>query len=537
MSVGFGWPVLGSCIGLWLYTQQHRYADVWDLFAQPGVGQAWWSGVWIGLCSTLGCVWITLYLIAHLYPLLRKRHTAWLLSPFVAMPNVSMAVAFTFLFAPSGWLFKILANGPLNMDFPPQLITIQDPLGLSLTLCLICKEVPFLLMMTLSSFNWSVIDQQLIACKSLGYSSTRSMWKIIFPQMLRHIRLPIYAIAAYGLSVVDLSLLLGPNTPSTFAVMVWQWGLRGDAQAQQWSVFGAVALCLCTLGLLGVLRLLEWLYCAKARNWQVNGQHKAAYSKPRAAYTLFVFFIVLFVAAISVLVLWSLAARWVFPAFLPSVWTLEYWISALLKQPQFFYNSLSLALSSSAISLMLALAAFEYQLHRRVRWSEYVICLPLFIPQITLLFGVQILWLNLGLTHGFWAVLWGHCLFVFPYVYLSLVGPYFAFDPRYTQAAQLLGKPIWTRLTYIKWPLLKYPIFIAFAVGFGISIAQYLPTQLLGGGRISTITTEAVATGSGLDRQYAGVYAFLQLLLPCFIYLAVYFSQRPRIAKHVARTH
>ena len=62
--------------------------------------------------------------------------------------------------------------------------------------------------------------------------------------------------------------------------------------------------------------------------------------------------------------------------------------------------------------------------------------------------------------------------------------------------------------------MLLKPILVAAGVGFAVSIGQYLPTLLIGAGRLPTITTEAVALASGGDRRIIGIYAFLQLLLP-----------------------
>ncbi|MDX1606516.1 MAG: hypothetical protein R3202_10020, partial [Candidatus Competibacterales bacterium] len=41
-----------------------------------------------------------------------------------------------------------------------------------------------------------------------------------------------------------------------------------------------------------------------------------------------------------------------------------------------------------------------------------------------------------------------------------------------------------------------------------------LPTQLLGAGRVPTITTEAVALASGGDRRVIAAYALVQASLP-----------------------
>ena len=58
--------------------------------------------------------------------------------------------------------------------------------------------------------------------------------------------------------------------------------------------------------------------------------------------------------------------------------------------------------------------------------------------------------------------------------------------------------------------MLLRAILTAAAVGFAVSVGHYLPTLLIGAGRMTTITTEAVALASGGDRRVIGVYAFLQ---------------------------
>jgi putative thiamine transport system permease protein len=47
-----------------------------------------------------------------------------------------------------------------------------------------------------------------------------------------------------------------------------------------------------------------------------------------------------------------------------------------------------------------------------------------------------------------------------------------------------------------------------------VSIGQYLPSQLLGAGRVTTVTTEAVALAAGSNRRLIGVWALVQAGLP-----------------------
>lgn len=62
------------------------------------------------------------------------------------------------------------------------------------------------------------------------------------------------------------------------------------------------------------------------------------------------------------------------------------------------------------------------------------------------------------------------------------------------------------------------PALIAFAVGFSVSIAQYMPTLWLGAGRFPTLTTEAVALSSGGSNGILAARALWQLLLPLIIF-------------------
>ena len=78
----------------------------------------------------------------------------------------------------------------------------------------------------------------------------------------------------------------------------------------------------------------------------------------------------------------------------------------------------------------------------------------------------------------------------------------------------------------MKLPILFRPIAIAFAIGVSVSVAQYLATLFAGGGRVPTLTTEALALASGGDRRVAAIAGFLQALLPMAVYLAALMAPR-----------
>ena len=103
-----------------------------------------------------------------------------------------------------------------------------------------------------------------------------------------------------------------------------------------------------------------------------------------------------------------------------------------------------------------------------------------------------------------------------------------AFDARYAQLCASLGQRRWRFLLRVKWPLLKAALTAALAVGFAVSVAQYLPTLFIGGGRYASVTTEAVTLASGGQRSLTAAYAWLQWLLPVLGFALAAWAGRPR---------
>ena len=128
--------------------------------------------------------------------------------------------------------------------------------------------------------------------------------------------------------------------------------------------------------------------------------------------------------------------------------------------------------------------------------------------------------MRIGLDGTVAAVVWGHLIYVLPYVFLSLADPYRALDPRYARSAASLGASATRTFFTVKLPMLLKPLAIAGAVGFAVSVGQYLPTLFAGAGRIATLTTEAVTLSAGADRRVLGVYAVLQAAMPALLYAA-----------------
>nr|WP_244875231.1 thiamine ABC transporter permease [Vibrio litoralis] len=487
----------------------------------PGVERSLLQTTMTAVVSTVIAVIMTFAILQAYWGSRSWQRIEKLLSPLLALPHVAFAVGFLFLFSDTGWLARLLSFMVSDtLSFPHVWFTwiysLQDNIGISLALALAIKETPFLLLMSVAILNNLKVEQTLQVTQGLGYSVAQAWWKAIFPQWLHHMRFPLFAIMAYSCSVVDVSLILGPTHPPTFAVLVWQWFNDPDLSQLPRAAAGAFLMFVLCSVLIGLIWLTERLVLGRFRSWLTSGRNSSLAVKPY----FFHLIACISLLTIPVMIIWTFALRWSYPNLLPTFWSIRFWLNEWPYIQDTILTSVWLALFSAGAALILALIAHEYRHHFRYHIPMYVIALPMLIPQLSLLFGLQItsLWIN---QQYYWLwVIWAHTFFVFPYVYLSLDGPWKSYPSRLSQTAVSLGvSPLKVFFT-IKLRTLASGILFAWAMGMSVSLAQYLPTLMLGSGRVVTLTTEAVALSSGHDRRVVALYALWQAILP-FVFFSL----------------
>ncbi len=118
---------------------------------------------------------------------------------------------------------RLISPWPSSFETPPDISLVQGPFGIALTIGLVIKEMPFLLLMTFAALGQIRADDQLRMARSLGYGPVQAWLKVVLPLVYPQIRLPIYAVLAFSLSVVDMAMVLGPTTPPTLPPLVLRW--------------------------------------------------------------------------------------------------------------------------------------------------------------------------------------------------------------------------------------------------------------------------------------------------------------------------
>jgi len=495
------------------------------LLALPGLGSAVRMTLVTGLGATVLSLILAFGVCAAVHGRVSPQTGARLLTPFLAVPHAAMAIGLAFVLAPSGWIARLLA--PLaGWERPPDLASVNDPWGLALLAGLVIKEVPFLLLVMLSALTQIPLRQHMAAGRALGYGRGIVWIKIILPQVWPLIRLPVLVVLAYGLSVVDMALILGPSNPPTLAVLLTRLFSDPDLSMLLPASAGGVL----QLGLVALAFALLWALeraaAALGRLWlRRGGRGRGAEPGLLALTAATGALMALGAAAMVSLVIWSVTWRWSWPMLLPESWSMQAWMSPTTGWARALANTVVIALSCTGLSLLLAIAWLEGEdraRRGRARWAEALIYLPLMVPQVSFLFGMNVLLLQLGISGRLSAVIWAQSLFVFPYVMIALSDPWRAMDPRLDRTAASLGARPWRRLVAVKLPVLLAPLCTAAAIGVAVSVAQYLPTLFLGSGRVPTLTTEAVTLASSSDRRVTGVYASLQAALPFLAYFLAF---------------
>ncbi|KRG35608.1 ABC transporter permease [Psychrobacter sp. P11G3] len=493
-----------------------------DLWQTPSIMQMAALSLATGLISTLLAFVIALMILAAFFNSVWLQRIEHLLSPILVIPHAAAAIAVGFLIAPSGMFARLISPWLTGWEMAPDGMFPHDPYGISIILGLTLKELPFLLLMALGALAQPELGkklrQQYTVALNLGYYPITAFFKAVLPLLYPFLRLPILAVLAYASASVEMPLILGPNTPPTLSVSIIQWFNDVDLTLRIKASAGALLQLVLTAGLvafwLGGEKAIKAIFNVSS----VNGKRHYAdtiWQKVTAILTVGVIGFMLL--SLAGLVLWAFAGFWRFPAMLPEQFVLLHFQSAFTQMSTPLVNTLSIGAVSTAFAVFLTLLCLEAeQLSAKPlsHFTSFIIYLPLLVPSIAFLFGL--VWLQQLANHQseFFNVAFAHLLFVLPYVFLSLASSYRRLDPRFAHVAASLGAAPIKVFFQIKLPQLFAPILIAVALGLAISFGQYLPTLLAGGGRIATITTEAVTLANGASRRTSAVYAIMQMALP-----------------------
>ncbi len=520
------------------------------LFGLPDIWQMMWLSLFTGIGSTLLAVIAAFCILATFYQSSLLGKIQGVLSPFLVFPHAAAAISLLFVVSPSGIFAAVTTR--LNAYFSHAFTTpfvneisemalpaandgtlLYDSLGLSILIALSLKELPFILLMTLSIMSQPLVKKKLTGYvkvgTALGYSPTASFFKLVLPTIFSQIKLPLLAVLVFATSNVEIPLILGPNNPSTLAVAIMHWFNHIDLSmrllASSAAVVQVAVSAVAVLLFFGIERLVT--YTGK-RSLSGGNRYFADAVLRTCGFVIMAFYIILICTGVYTVVVYSFAKQWHFPLLLPEGLTLLHWNTATSALTTPLINTLLLGVLVSTTSLVLVLFTLESEQlkpARAVAENAFSVSLflPLLVPGVAFLYGLvwfqQLAFQNAVWFHTYVA----HMVYVLPYVFLSMAVAYRKFDNRYAMVAQSLGKTPWQVFYHVKLPSLFSAIMVAWALGLAISFSQYLPTLLASGGTLPTVTTEAVASVSGSSTRLTAVYVIIQAVMPLIGFMIAWY--------------
>tara|TARA_B100000900_G_scaffold404308_1_gene412534 strand:+ start:202 stop:1887 length:1686 start_codon:yes stop_codon:yes gene_type:complete len=490
----------------------------------PGIYKSIILSIFTGLISTALALFFSQVILLYFFKTKFYNYIKIIISPLIALPHITMAIGLIFLLSPSGLLLRSVSPWFTGFDRPPNTYIFPDEYGFVLILGLMLKEIPFLILVSLSALREFSSTKFFDLGKSFQHSSFSTWFILIFPIIYKKIRLVVFIIIAFSSSVVDMSLLLAPSTPSTLSVRILQIFQSSDTE----SFFLASNLSLIQLLLIFTL-FIFWIVLEKIIKQEYFYFFFIKISSLKLDFLKFVnlcFGIILFLLSfmgIICSILWGFSENWYFPNFFPNSLNLDSFLSFYDQNKSLILISIFIPLMVSFLSSTLTIIWVELLDYLKIKKTqfEWIIFIPLFIPQISFLIGMQSFIIFFNFNSFFIPLIFVQLFYVIPYCFIILAPAIREVKSDYIKVASSLGKNRIERLFKIKIPLILPSFLTSFSIGVIVSFSLYVPVYFIGAGRVTTLTVEALNLALSGSKQDLGIATFFQILFPILLLLTI----------------
>ena len=484
----------------------------WDrLSNEPALVHSLGLSLWVAIVSLFISLFIARALSARALQLNDFRLWRSLL---LAIPHSALAIGLVLALSAGGvgWRWISLVFG---VPIEQQYLFPKDPLGVGAILSLVIKESAFLTAIAIPMTKRLPLQSYRVVARQAGMTDTACHHQLIWPQILQLTGPAIFVVFVFGLTNLEVSLILGPDQPQLIGVRLLQLLTDPDATNRQ---AGAQGLLILLIGL-GV----AWVSFRPLLRSRVKNQLPVAWAFTRLATLSRWTLAAITCLSIVSLLIWSVTLRWsVFEPF-PDISLTALKNLDTLASP--FWMSLLIGLTTGLISIVLAVGILEYLVSKGQKRLHWVWWAFLWLPGLPMASGL-LAWLYfLGGSPGLCPVIFGHTLIALPYVMIVISDSWFERDVRHEMLLRQSGLKIARRIFLIWLPRNSRLLMLAMALAFAVSCALYTQTILLGGGRIETLMTELMVT-IGSERRSAALTGLVNLLLPLSAFVLAMFLNR-----------
>ena len=142
------------------------------------------------------------------------------------------------------------------------------------------------------------------------------------------------------------------------------------------------------------------------------------------------------------------------------------------------------SLTATILGTLIALALVRYAFRGRGATNVFIF-LPMTTPEVVLGASLLTLFLNLGVSTGFWTIFIAHVMFNISFVVVTVRARIVGFDRHLEEAAMDLGANEWTTFWRVTLPLIAPGIVAGALIAFALSVDDFVITNFNAGATIT----------------------------------------------------
>ncbi len=142
------------------------------------------------------------------------------------------------------------------------------------------------------------------------------------------------------------------------------------------------------------------------------------------------------------------------------------------------------SLTATTLGTLIALALVRYAFRGRGATNIFIF-LPMTTPEVVLGASLLTLFLNLGVSTGFWTIFIAHVMFNISFVVVTVRARIVGFDRHLEEAAMDLGANEWTTFWRVTLPLIAPGIVAGALIAFALSVDDFVITNFNAGATVT----------------------------------------------------
>ena len=238
--------------------------------------------------------------------------------------------------------------------------------------------------------------------------------------------------------------------------------------------------------------------------------------------TILICFIVLCcILPLLVLSMLSFSFRWVYPNILPDAFTTANWEEFLFRNNSLqnsFFTSLLLSISVSFIATLTGFVTAKWiAYHKRKNLLLTLAYFPFALSPVIFAVCLKYYFLKLGLAGNLQGIIIAQLIITFPYSIIFFTSFWNNKVRSYENVSYTLGSSSFTTLKKIVFPLAKQFLLTCFFQCFIISWFEYGLTNIIGYGKVQTLTIKVYQFIGESNIFYAALCSCLLILPPVIL--------------------